>query len=102
MNVERMYRMHKMIQNESTGTRAEFAEKFNIKPKQLHNQIEELRLWGAVIEYSRKKDTYYYKEPFNFFDEIDYVHFSRQGSNQFIKELLKYYLENKDNNADKE
>ena len=57
---------------------------------------------GAVVEYSRKKETYFYKEPFDFFEEFDYLNLSRKGNEQFLKELLKYYLSNKENSADRE
>ena len=59
MDIERMYRMHKMILNEATGSPKEFAEKFKIRPRQLLNLLEEFKLCGASIKYSRKRVTYF-------------------------------------------
>ena len=95
MNLDRLIRMHQMIQSESTGTPEEFAEVFQIKDRQLQYQIEELRLYGANIKYSRKRATYFYVTPFNFAEELDYLDLSRRLSVKGLKEILKNCLEKK-------
>ena len=95
MNLDRLIRMHQMIQSESTGTPEEFAEVFQIKDRQLQYQIEELRLYGANIKYSRKRATYFYVTPFNFAEIIDHLHLSQHLSVKVLKDMLKNYLENK-------
>ena len=98
MKIERLYLIHERIQSETTGAPDDFAKEFDIKRKQLHNQLEELRLFGADIGYSRTRATYFYRKPFDFFNEFDYVHFTTgKGSEKFLKELLMQYFENKGN-----
>ena len=55
MNIERLYRIHEMIESETTGTPAEFAQRFDIKERQLYYLIEELTLFGAKVGYSRRR-----------------------------------------------
>ncbi len=97
MNIERLFRIHEMIEWEKTGTPADFAQKFNIKTKQLQNQIEELRLCGANVKYSRKRKTYFYAERFDFFGNIDYQHIVRTMSKKIFRDLLKFFLEKNNN-----
>ena len=92
MNIERLYRIHKMIESEITGNPKDFAENFSIKTKQMQNLIGELKLFGATIKYSRIRKTYYYTEDFDFFDKIDYQHLIRTMPKKIIVELLKIYL----------
>ena len=96
MNIDRLYRIHKMIESETTGTRKDFAAKFNIKERQLKYQIEELELFGAFVKYSRKRKTYYYVEDFDFFEKIDYLHITKTMPKKIIMNLLKIYLERKE------
>ena len=89
MNIDRLFRIHEMILHESTGTPAEFAELFHIQIRQLQNLMNELVICGAAIGYSRKRATYFYKEPFDFLEQMDYLHISRYGTDKLLKELLK-------------
>ena len=95
MDIERLYRMHKWIESETTGRPEEFAEVFNIRRRQLYNLLEELRLFGAVIKFSRTKNTFFYSEPFDFFEELAYDLFTRQKNKQPLLDFWKDYLENK-------
>ena len=101
MNIERLFRIHEMIENETTGTPEEFARMFNIKTKQLQNQLGELKLFGADVRYSRTRKTYYYAAPFDIFDKIDYQHLIRTMPKKFFKELLSVYVEHRQKNAEK-
>ena len=93
MDIERLYRMHKQIESNTTGTPDEFAEKFEIKRRQLYNLLEELRHFGAVITYCRARKTFFYAEPFDFFDEFGYDLLSRQKNRKILTALLKEHFE---------
>ena len=95
MNIERLYLMNKRIENETTGTPEEFANELNIKKRQLRNQLEEIRLLGVSIKYSRKKKTYFYDEPFDFFEKLDYQHIISKLNKKVMAQLLKVYLQDK-------
>lgn len=62
--IDRIQRMHQLIQNESTGTPCEFAERFHISRRQLYNLLEEFKGFGALIQYSRTKSTFFYENNF--------------------------------------
>lgn len=62
--IDRIQRIHKLIQNESTGTPCEFAERFHIGRRQLYNILEEFKDFGALIQYSRAKNTFFYRNNF--------------------------------------
>ena len=98
MNIERLYRIHEKIESETTGALEEFAEAFDIKKRQMQYQLDELRLFGAAIHFSRKRNTYFYSTPFDFFEKIDYQHFIRKMNKNTIIGLLKIYLEEKNKN----
>ena len=102
MNIERLYLMHKRIESETTGTPEEFAEEFNIKRRQLYSQLEELRLFGAIIGYSRTRKTFFYSKPFDFFEDFDYDLLNRKSNQKILSGLLKDYLEKKRKSADNE
>ena len=95
MNIERLYRMHQRIESETTGTPEEFAEVFNIRRRQLYNLLEELRLFGAVIKFSRIRKTFFYAEPFVFSEALNYDLFTRQKNKKFLLDFLKEYLAKK-------
>ena len=96
MNIERLFTMHKRILSETTGTPEDFAAEFGLKKRQLQYLIEELRLSGAEIEYSRQRKTYFYLAPFDFFEKLDYIDIINKMNKQFLIELLKVYFEKVD------
>jgi predicted DNA-binding transcriptional regulator YafY len=63
--VMRLYRIHKMIQNEGTGTPQDFAERFHLQRRQIQNIITEFKDYGAKIKFSRIRCTYFYLEAFD-------------------------------------
>ncbi|OAV64982.1 hypothetical protein Barb6_03035 [Bacteroidales bacterium Barb6] len=63
--LERMHRIHKLIKLEATGTPEEFAERLNLKRRQVYNILNELRDIGADIQYNTVSRTYYYKNDFD-------------------------------------
>jgi predicted DNA-binding transcriptional regulator YafY len=64
-SIDRIYRIHKLIQRESTGSADEFAERLHLGRRQLYNHLEEFRDYGADIKYSRVKCSFYYANNFD-------------------------------------
>ena len=62
--IARLVEIHRLIEQEKTGSPAEFAEKFHISRSQLYNIKEELEAYGAVVKYSRKRNSFYYVNNF--------------------------------------
>jgi len=63
--IDRLSRIHRLIKREGTGTPDEFAERFNIKRRQLYNILDEFKDYGAEIRYSRIKNSFYYLNDFD-------------------------------------
>ncbi|OAV66777.1 hypothetical protein Barb6_02516 [Bacteroidales bacterium Barb6] len=63
--MERVCRIHKLLKLEATGTSDEFAERLNLKRRQVYNILEELREIGADIQYDTVRRTYYYGNDFD-------------------------------------
>ena len=62
--IARLVEIHQLIKQEKTGSPIEFAEKLHISRSQLYNIKEELEDYGAVVKYSRRKETFYYVNNF--------------------------------------
>ncbi len=58
--IERIQRVDQFISKQSTGSPEELASKLDISRRQLFRLIEELKDYGAPIEYSRSLRTFYY------------------------------------------
>jgi predicted DNA-binding transcriptional regulator YafY len=58
--LERLDKLINLINNENTGTPREFAQMLGICESHLYNHINELKIIGAPISYSRKRCTYHY------------------------------------------
>jgi len=65
--IELLQRIHHLIETSQTGSPEEFAHKIRISERHLREIIDEMKDYGAPINYSRRSETYYYTEPF----EID-------------------------------
>ncbi|MDR0830907.1 MAG: hypothetical protein LBN95_12490 [Prevotellaceae bacterium] len=74
--IDRLCEMHKFISNENTGSPTEFAKKFKINRRQLYYILDELKINGAVIKYSRKVRSFYYENDFNI--ELKIIHISNK------------------------
>jgi hypothetical protein len=93
MDIERLYRMHRLIQTESTGTPDDLAERFHIKRRQLFYMKEELELLGAKIKYNPIKQTYLYEDDFNFFEKIGMESLYQRENKKILQIFLKNILE---------
>ena len=58
--IERINRMYRLIRTESTGSRAELAGRMRVSERTVSNYLEELRLMGADITFSKTRNTYYF------------------------------------------
>jgi len=63
--LERIEMIHKLVDQERTGTPAEFARRLGISRTRLYEIMDDLKLEGAPIAYSRSCRTFYYEEPFH-------------------------------------
>ncbi len=63
--LERLRKAHKLIQQQHTGTPAEFAGKLGISRRQLYHIIEYLKDVDAPVLYNRKTNTFYYSYDFD-------------------------------------
>ena len=68
--LERLKKLHHLIVSEKTGTPTELAGKLSISQSQLFNILDDMKLQGFPIAYSRKLKNYYYTK--DCFLEIDF------------------------------
>ncbi|KAA6303548.1 MAG: hypothetical protein EZS26_000099 [Candidatus Ordinivivax streblomastigis] len=81
--INRLYNIHKWIQQGETGTPDEFAEYFHLSRRQLYNILDELKDYGADIRYSRTTHSYFYANEFDI--SINTLHFmSNNDENKFL------------------
>lgn len=64
-SIERISRLHRLIQDEITGIPRELAFKFNVSERTIYLMIDWLKDYGAMIKYDRKRKTYFYFKPFD-------------------------------------
>ena len=57
-------RTYRLIRMESTGCLSELAAKVRVSERTISNYLEELRLMGAEIKFSRVRNTYYFDNRF--------------------------------------
>ncbi len=60
--LNRLQKIHTLIQQEKTGTPKEFANKLNLCESQLYNILDDLKTKGFPILYSRSLKSYVYKD----------------------------------------
>lgn len=58
--IERIKILHKLIEQRRTGKPEDMAKRLNISASRLYCILEDLKIMGAPIEYSREAKTYYY------------------------------------------
>ncbi len=69
--IQRINLMHKLIKQRRTGTPAELARRLNISTSNLYCILDDLKLIGAPIHYSRQQRTYFYTKSFEINITID-------------------------------
>ncbi|MBP1615581.1 MAG: putative DNA-binding protein [Bacteroidetes bacterium] len=63
--MENLIELHKLIKIEMTGTSAQLAEKMRMSKRAIQYYLNDLRLYGAVIDFNKVRNTYYYINDFN-------------------------------------
>ncbi|CAI8151455.1 MAG: Uncharacterised protein [Formosa sp. Hel3_A1_48] len=64
-HLKRLEKLHQRIKSENTGTPLEMAQQMNVSERSLYNLIEELKIMGADICFSRTRRTYCYCSDFD-------------------------------------
>ncbi|MDR1097460.1 MAG: hypothetical protein LBL57_04945 [Tannerella sp.] len=64
--IDMFNRMHRLISTNSTGAPDEFAHKLGISRWKLYDMIDNMKMIGAPIVYSRISKCFYYTKPFEF------------------------------------
>ena len=59
---QRLRRIDQLIRVKSTGTPAQLAGKIGISERSTYEYIRLMKEFGAPVEYSRQRKSYYYKE----------------------------------------
>ncbi|TCO08344.1 HTH domain-containing protein [Natronoflexus pectinivorans] len=60
--IERFQALNKLIHQQCTGTPDELASRLGISRRQLYAHIEDLKVLGLEISYSRKLSSFYFNE----------------------------------------
>ena len=62
--IHRLNTLHRLIKMCNTGSPDELAHKLHISKRHLYNVLDDLRVLGAKIDYSRSDYTFYYTNSF--------------------------------------
>jgi len=63
--LDRISMMHKLVSRQKTGTPEEFAKQLGVSRTSLYELIDELRLRGVPIAYSKSAKTFFYRQPYD-------------------------------------
>ncbi len=64
-NLNRLSHLHKLINNEITGTPLELSKKLGVSERSTYLMIDYLKDFGAKIKYDRRLKTYHYVNSFD-------------------------------------
>lgn len=70
--------IHKLIKESNTGSPEDLSKTLHISPSRLYVFIDELKLLGAPINYSRKSRSYFYTQKFEVHINLDFKLLSEQ------------------------
>lgn len=65
-NLERLQRLHLLIEQEATGAPKELAGRMHVSERLVYTLVEQLKDFKASINYDRSRKTYYYCDNFQF------------------------------------
>ena len=68
---DRIQKMHRLIQAETTGCPEQFAQQLHLSRRQLYNELERPKELDAPIKYCKKKTSLYYTQAFDL--ELNYL-----------------------------
>ena len=63
--LDRISLMHKLVSRQKTGNPEEFARQLGVSRTSLYELIDELRLRGVPIAYSKSARTFFYRQPYD-------------------------------------
>ncbi len=63
--LDRISMAHKLVSRQKTGTPEEFACQLGVSRTSLYELIDELRMRGAPIAYSKSAKTFFYRQPYD-------------------------------------
>ena len=63
-SLERLQQLHRLIENESTGSPKELARRMDVSERLVYLLLEYLKDYNACIEYDRSRRTYFYTDEF--------------------------------------
>ena len=90
--IERINRMYRLIRKESTGSRAELAGRMRVSERTVSNYLEELRLMGADIRFSKTRNTYYFFNITNRFSSFKYFFTIKQITYISSRFFIYFYI----------
>ncbi len=65
-HLDLLRRMDGLIQHKATGRYDTFARRIGISVASLFRRLDELKMLGAEIEYCNRRQSYYYRNTFSF------------------------------------
>jgi len=63
--IDRINKIHTLINSEKTGTPEAFVEKLYLSRQQMYNELEFYKDLNAQIKYCKKRETFYYDDNFD-------------------------------------
>jgi len=85
-SLERLQKLHNLIQQECTGSPYELAERMYISTRLVHLLIEQLKDFNAKIAYDRSRKTYVYRNSFDLNINISISITNDETTTEIIKE----------------
>jgi DNA-binding transcriptional ArsR family regulator len=78
--------LHQLIKMKATGKPEQLAQRLQLSRRTLYNHLDELRDFGANIEYCRQRETFEYLEQFDFCltIELNTIRGGAKNNNNFI------------------
>ncbi len=65
-NLRRLQQVHELIEIECTGSPKELSARLHVSERLIYCLLEQLKDFGAQIQYDRSRKTYYYEGAFQF------------------------------------
>lgn len=62
--IERIKRLYNIIKRGHTGNKSVIAKSMHVTPRSITNYMNELRSMGAIIQYNKQYNSYYFENDF--------------------------------------
>lgn len=70
--IDRLNRLHHLIKMKATGSPEELAIRLKLSVSMVYKLLEELKLQGAPITYSKTQRSYFYSKPFSMLIDVQW------------------------------